>query len=163
MPWLDERGRLFGWVNVVDLMVLALVIFVAARLGLKSRLLRAVNPSTVKPVEVVLVVEDVRQATADAMEEGETVLNTKSNAVLGKLVKKEVRPAQKEVETADGRLVLAESPFKKDVYLTVRGEGQVTSNVIILGGAEMRVGASVAIKGLKFSVNSTVLSVKVGE
>jgi hypothetical protein len=163
MPWLDERGRLFGRVNIVDLMVLALVLIVAARLGLKSRVLRAVNPSTVKPVEVVLVVEDVRQATADAMQEGETVLNTKSNAVLGKLVKKEVRPAQKEVQTADGRLVLAESPFKKDVYLTVRGEGQVTSNVIILGGAEMRVGASVAVKGLKFSVNSTVLGVKVGE
>lgn len=105
MPWLDERGRLFGRVNIVDLTVLALVLMVAARLGLKSRLLRAVNPSTVKPVEVVLVVEDVRQATADAMEEGETVLNTKSNAVFGKLVKKEVRPAQKEVETADGRLV----------------------------------------------------------
>lgn len=163
MPWLDERGRLFGRVNIVDLMVLALVLIVAARLGLKSRVFRAVNPSTVKPVEVVLVVEDVRQATADAMQEGETVLNTKSNAVLGKLVKKEVRPAQKEVQTADGRLVLAESPFKKDVYLTVRGEGQVTSNVIILGGAEMRVGASVAVKGLKFSVNSTVLGVKVGE
>ncbi|MDK2925324.1 MAG: hypothetical protein PWQ41_1098 [Bacillota bacterium] len=163
MPWLDERGRLFGRVNIVDLTVLTLVLIVAARLGLKSRVLRAVNPSTVKPVEVVLVVEDVRQATADAMQEGETVLNTKSNAVLGKLVKKEVRPAQKEVQTADGRLVLAESPFKKDVYLTVRGEGQVTSNVIILGGAEMRVGASVAVKGLKFSVNSTVLGVKVGE
>jgi hypothetical protein len=163
MPWLDERGRLFGRVNIVDLMVLALVLIVAARLGLKSRVFRAVNPSTVKPVEVVLVVEDVRQATVDAMQEGETVLNTKSNAVLGKLVKKEVRPAQKEVQTADGRLVLAESPFKKDVYLTVRGEGQVTSNVIILGGAEMRVGASVAVKGLKFSVNSTVLGVKVGE
>jgi hypothetical protein len=163
MPWLDERGRLFGRVNIVDLMVLALVLIVAARLGLKSRVFRAVNPSTVKPVEVVLVVEDVRQATVDAMQEGETVLNTKSNAVLGKLVKKEVRPAQKEVQTADGRLVLAESPFKKDVYLTVRGEGQVTSNVIILGGAEMRVGASVAVKGLKFSVNSTVLGVKIGE
>jgi hypothetical protein len=35
--------------------------------------------------------------------------------------------------------------------------------VIILGGAEMRVGASVAVKGLKFSVNSTVLGVKIGE
>lgn len=163
MPWLDERGRLFGRVNIVDLTVLVLVLFVAARLGLKSRLLRAVNPSTVKPVEVVLVVEDVRQATVDAIQEGETVLNTKSNAALGKLVRKEVRPAQKEVATADGRLVLAESPFKKDVYLTVRGEGQVTSNVILLGGAEMRVGASVPVKGLKFSVNSTVLDVKVGE
>lgn len=163
MPLLDERGRLFGRVNIIDLAVLILVLAVAARLGLKSRLLRAVNPSTTKPVEVVLVVEDVRQATADAMQEGENVLNTKSNAVLGKLVKREVRPAVKEVETADGRLVEAQSPLKKDVYLTIRGQGQVTPNVILLGGYEMRVGASVAVKGLKFAVNSTVLSVKVEE
>ncbi|HHY93319.1 MAG TPA: DUF4330 domain-containing protein [Firmicutes bacterium] len=163
MPWLDERGRLFGRVNIIDLAVLLLVLLVGARLGLKSRLLQAVNPSTARPVEVVLVVEDVRQATADAMQEGENVLNSKSNAVLGKLVKKDVRPALKEVETADGRLAQAESPFKKDVYLTIRGEGQVTPNVILLGGAELRVGASLAVKGLKFSVNSTVLGVKVAE
>ncbi|HHV57999.1 MAG TPA: DUF4330 domain-containing protein [Firmicutes bacterium] len=163
MPWLDDRGRLFGRINIIDLAVLLLVLLVAARLGLRSRLLRAVNPSTAKPVEAVLVVEDVRQATADAMQEGENVLNTKSNAVLGKLVKKEVRPALKEVETADGRLAQAESPFKKDVYLTIRGPGQVTPNVILMGGYEMRVGASLAVKGLKFAVNTTVLSVKVEE
>ena len=136
---------------------------VAARVGLRSRLLKAVNPSTLKPVEVVLLVEDVRPATADALTEGETILNTKSNAVLGELVKKEVVPALKEVETADGRLVLAEAPYRKDVYMTVRGPGQVTENVIILGGYEMRVGANVQVKGLKSAVISVVFSVKVDE
>ncbi|MGI6605063.1 MAG: DUF4330 domain-containing protein [Firmicutes bacterium] len=163
MPLIDKQGRLFGRVNIIDLAVLVLVLAVAARLGLRSRMLTAVNPSTTSPVEVVILVEDVRQATADAMQEGENVLNTKSNAVLGKLAAKDVRPAAKEVETADGRLVRAESSFRKDVYVTIRGQGQVTPNVILLGGYEMRVGASVAIKGLKFSVNGTVMSVQTEE
>ncbi|NLG86481.1 MAG: DUF4330 domain-containing protein [Firmicutes bacterium] len=162
MRLIDEKGRLFGLVNIIDLAVLVLIIAVAARVGLKSKLLKAVNPSTLQPVEVVLLVEDVRSATADAIAEGDTVLNTKSNAVLGELIKKEVVPAVKEIETADGRLVKAESPFRKDVYITVRGQGQVTGNVIILGGYEMRVGANAQVKGLKFAVNSTVFSVKVG-
>ena len=163
MRLIDNKGRLFGLVNIIDLAVLLLIAAIAARVGLKSRLLTAVNPSTLKAVEVVLLVEDVRSATADAVAEGDTVLNTKSNAVLGQLVKKEVIPAVKEIETSDGRLVKAESPYRKDVYITVRGQGQVTGNVIILGGYEMRVGATTQVKGLKFAVISTVYSVKVAE
>ncbi|MGI6130016.1 MAG: DUF4330 domain-containing protein [bacterium] len=163
MQIIDDKGRLFGLVNVIDLAVLLIIVAVAARVGLRSKVLSAVNPSTLKEVEVVFLVEDVRSATADAMAEGDTVLNTKSNATLGQLVKKEVVPAAKEVETSDGRLVQAESPFRKDVYITVRGQGQVTGNVIILGGYEMRVGATTQIKGLKFAVISTVYSVKVAE
>ncbi|HHV07768.1 MAG TPA: DUF4330 domain-containing protein [Firmicutes bacterium] len=163
MRLIDDKGRLFGLVNIVDLAVVLLVVAVAARIGLKSRLLRAVNPSTLKPVEVVLLIEDVRPATADAVSEGDTIVNAKSNAVLGELIAKEVVPALKEVETADGRLVEAEAPYRKDVYITVRGQGQVTENVIILGGYEMRVGANAQVKGLKFAVNSTVFSVKVDE
>lgn len=163
MRLIDDKGRLFGLVNIVDLAVVLLVVAVAARIGLKSRLLRAVNPSTLKPVEVVLLIEDVRPATANAVSEGDTIVNAKSNAVLGELIAKEVVPALKEVETADGRLVEAEAPYRKDVYITVRGQGQVTENVIILGGYEMRVGANAQVKGLKFAVNSTVFSVKVDE
>lgn len=123
MRLIDDKGRLFGLVNIVDLAVVLLVVAVAARIGLKSRLLRAVNPSTLKPVEVVLLIEDVRPATADAVSEGDTIVNAKSNAVLGELIAKEVVPALKEVETADGRLVEAEAPYRKDVYITVRGQG----------------------------------------
>lgn len=163
MRLIDDKGRLLGLINIVDLAVILLLAAVATRLGLKSRLLRAVNPSSLKTVEVVLLVEDVRPATADALAEGDTIFNTKSNAVLGKLVQKEVVPALKEVETADGQLVLAEAPYRKDVYITVRGQGQVTENVIILGGYEMRVGANAQVKGQKSAVNSIVFGVKVDE
>ena len=130
-------------------------------MGLKSRVQQAVNPGALKTVEAVLLIEDVRPATCDALLEGDTVLNTKSNAVLGKLVDKKVVPALKEIETADGRLVLAEAPYRKDMYITVRGQGHVSENVIILGGYEMRVGAVAQVKGQKAAVISTVYSVKV--
>ena len=161
MRMIDDKGRLFGLVNIVDLAIIVVIVAVAARVGLKSTILTAVNPSTPQMVEAVLLVEDVRSATADAIVEGDTVLNTKSNAVLGELIKKECLPASKDVETSDGRLVKAESSFRKDVYMTVRGQGQVTNNVIMMGGYELRVGATVQVKGLKFAVIGTVFGVEV--
>ena len=161
MKLLDDKGRLFGLINIVDLVVIVLIAVVATRVGLRARVMRTVNPGALKTVEAVLLVEDVRPATAAALAVGDTIFNTKSNAVLGELVDKKVVPAVKEVETADGQLKLAEAPYRKDVYITVRGQGQVTENVIILGGYEMRVGAAAQVKGQKAAVISIVFSVKV--
>ena len=62
--FLDDRGRLFGKVNIVDLIVLlviiAVVVFAVVRMTGSS--------SKTVPVRVTYVVEAVRQATVSALQ-----------------------------------------------------------------------------------------------
>ena len=91
-------------------------------------------------------------ATAEALTIGIPYLTLKRMLCLGAGGKKVV-PALIS-GTADGQLVLA-GALRKDIYITVRGQGR-TDNVIILGGYEM--GWSRPSERAKAAVISTVFS-----
>ena len=84
--FLDERGRIFGKVNVVDILVLlviiAVVVFAVVRFTGAS--------SETVPLKVTYTVEEVRQATVDAIQETVEVNGTvrdDGGTVLGKVVR----------------------------------------------------------------------------
>ncbi|TYP57819.1 DUF4330 domain-containing protein [Thermosediminibacter litoriperuensis] len=159
MSLIDKKGRLFGLINIIDLMVILLIVAVAGRFALKAQQ-RPVG-SAEKKIEVVLLVKDVRDATASVIKEGDIVRETKTNNLLGKITKVEVRPAETLVNTADGRVVSVPNPVLKDVYVTLEGSGTAGENAIVIGGTEIRIGTVLQIKTNIYSVVATVMGIKV--
>jgi len=160
MKLIDDKGRLFGLINIIDLLILLLIIAVVGRYAWKSQ---AQKPSGVQAqtIEVVLLVKDVRDATVNAIKEGDIVRETKSNVVLGKITNIEVKPADTLVNTADGKVVNYPNPILKDIYVTVRGTGTAGENAIVLGNSEIRIGTTLAFKTNIYAVVSTVMGIKV--
>ena len=101
MSLIDNKGRIFGLINIIDLLVIVLIVAVVGRFTLKSRQKSAGAVTT--NIEVVVHVKEVRDATADIVKVGDIVKETKSNVVLGKVVDVKVNPSETLVETADGR------------------------------------------------------------
>lgn len=95
--FLDERGRFFGKVNVVDLVVLlviiAIVVFAVVRMTGGS--------STTVPVKVTYTVQAVQGATVDALDVKGTVRDD-GGTVLGEVAKVTVRPTLEEYMTRRG-------------------------------------------------------------
>lgn len=159
MALIDKKGRLFGLINVIDLLVIILVMVVVARFAIKANQKPLANVE--KKLEVVLLVKDVRDATANVIKEGDIVRETKTNNLLGSVTKVEVKPAETLVNTADGRILKVQHPVLKDVYITLEGTGTVGENAIVLGGTEIRIGTTLQVKTNIYSVASTVMEIKV--
>jgi hypothetical protein len=160
MKLIDDKGKIFGLINIIDLLIILLVVGVVGRFALKAQMQK---PSGVQAqnIEVVLLVKDVRDATAGVIKEGDIVRETKSNTVLGKITKVDVQPAVTLVETADGRVVNYPNPVLRDIYITLEGSGSAGENAIVLGNNEIRIGTTLAVKTNIYAVVSTVMGVRV--
>lgn len=160
--FLDERGRIFGKVNVVDLLVLlviiAVVVFAAVRFTGGS--------SKTVPVRVTYTVEEVRQATVDALKSESAAKGTVADdggTVLGEVEEVVVEPTLEEFMTPDGELKAFDSPVFNDVNIVVHGEGRVSGSTVRIGSVPMRVGKKVTLVGPGYEVQTVIMRVEYGE
>ena len=163
MRVIDKRGRLFGWINIIDLFISIMLI---ALIGFGAYKVFKVNPTVAvntEKVTMVYFIQEVRDVTYNAIEEGEIAKDYDKNTVYGKIVKKEALPAKKMINTADGRMVEAEIPNRFDVKIYIEGDAVVSKTGVYMGNQEVRVGYNVAIKGRKFGVRGFVYDLIMNE
>lgn len=121
---IDKKGKLFGKVSIIDLLIVVVVI--AAILGV---LYKFNQSSTVTPfsdkdkIEVKLQTDDVEKFAIDAIEIGDTVKDWNSGVVLGKLVDFKVGESKLEYYDDQGQVVLSSRDDHVSVELFVEGEG----------------------------------------
>ncbi|MEW6545451.1 MAG: DUF4330 domain-containing protein [Bacillota bacterium] len=156
----DRRVPLWRRLTGLDVAGILVVLAVAAFAAYKLLVVNPQYTAVTRTYYVTVLVEEIRQPTVDELKEGLTVKEGDSNQVLGRIVAREVRPARRYVETADGRVVLAEVPGKFDVLLTLEGEAQVTPGAIRMGGQEIRIGFNPALKGQRFLVRGIIVGME---
>ena len=163
--FLDDRGHLFGKVNVVDLVVLLLIL---ALVGFAYARFSG-GGTAEEPYRLVVSVERVRQATVDeleaAVEVGEDVY-TETGAYLGKVKDRTVSPVPLDATvlpaspTGEVEGATVDSGVFFDVILTIEGEAVRSSNGYSIGGTPLRTGKVLTLVGGGFEVRSTVLSAR---
>jgi len=156
----DEKGRVLGLINIIDLLVI-MVILVAAG-GVYYVRFSGLTPSSrveQKTIEAVFLVNNVRSATVDVIKSGDKVRESKSNTFIGEVIGKDVQPTTVTVVQPDGTISESSSATRKDVYVKVRGTGSVSENAITMGSQEMRIGAKVSLKTNIWAVETTVMEI----
>lgn len=159
MKLIDEKGRLFGKINLFDLLVIVLVFALIG--GASYKLLIANKNVTLNESDltVKLWVEDIRKVTVDVMNEGDIVREYDSNHLFGEITDKEVTPHYEAVETADGRVVNAPVEGKYDVYVTVKCKGINSENAISIASKEVKIGGKVVIKHKLYAVATRAVEI----
>lgn len=142
MAIIDEKGRLFGKVNLLDLVV---VLVVVAGLGLVgNKFLGKPKSAAVveKPLEVTFLLPAVRKATVDQIQPGVKVYESKSanRPLLGTVVAVRNEPARVVITGPEGKVGEVVSQDKVDLYMTLRGTGTSGELSVFMGGIEMKVG-----------------------
>ncbi len=151
----DDRGRLFGWVNLLDLLVVVLLVGLVA-----LALVRFVKPEGKQiPIRTAFLVQRVQGATAVQLVPGKEVRDDAGN-LLGTVVSAPSAPSREAVGTDQGQLKEAKNPIVMDVNVQVVGEGRMTSSAYKLGNVTIAVGKPVTLIGPGFEVKSTVNGVR---
>lgn len=161
MSVINKEGKLFGIINIIDLVVILLIAVVA--IGGAYRL-KKTSPDTISEDSKALVqveVSDIRQPSVDGLQEGDELYHYDKSQYFGKIVKKEVENLKQPVATDDGRYVLADVPEKYRVLLTVEGDAKNSKDNMIIGGEEIRIGSQYRLKNKKIAVFGTVLGTEI--
>lgn len=169
---IDEKGKLFGRINIIDLIVLALIAVVVVVLGMKvlnrtSGLPTAGDGVHLKyTVLVSRVSQEVYDSVAQQVEAGgeNNTLMANGDMLTGCTVTSIASLPHKEaVEKADGTIVLSDEPGYVDAVFDI--EAVVTNRVTqAVGTQEVRIGKSHIVKTKSYElINGIILTCETAE
>lgn len=169
MKVLNEKGKLFGVINIIDLLVLIAVIAVIGGIGWKL-FAPAVKEVTSKQVEMTTVMR-VRGATpflvTELQREGNDqvgkALVSGNDYVNAKIESVEITDYVQQIPTADGRIANALDPSKKDVVIVVKSQVAAGTPTPKIGTQEVRAGRTFIIKTNNFETTANIDSVDFNE
>lgn len=137
MRVIDERGKLFGLVNPVDLVALVLVIAVAAGIYLKIR--PGGKAQEYATADVLVEAAFIHPETAKAVKVGDRLV-ANGSFTDARIIDVRVEPGVIATTRADGTRLLTTDPFNKDLYATIRGRVAIGEPDLRIAGQDVRVG-----------------------
>ena len=150
MKIINEKGKLFGLINIVDLLVLVAAIAVVAGVGYKlfaPQIKESVQPQ----VELTAIVR-VRGATPFLVTEVERTIEDMK-----------IEDYAQQVTTADGRIVTAVDPDKKDIVFTIKTTVPKGTATPSIGTQEVRAGRTFIVKTNDFETSGNIDSVDIAD
>ena len=154
-PFIDDRGRLFGRVSVVDIIVLLLIVAVAAfAWGRFSG-----DQAKTKDYRMEVFIDRTRVPQLDQSNVGDTVRD-EGGAVLGKIEKVVEEDSKVDVGDHLGVNPDAVSTVFKDITITIKGQAEVSGRDITVGGSPMRAGMPLVLVGPGYSLKTVIIKVK---
>lgn len=137
MQIIDEKGKLFGLINPIDLLVLVLVIAIAAGLYLKMRPTEKTQEYAV--ADVLVEAAFIHPETAKAVKVGDRLV-ANGSFTDARIIDLRVEPGLIATTKADGTRLLTTDPFNKDLYATIRGRVAPGEPDLRIAGQDVRVG-----------------------
>ena len=142
--FIDQKGKLFGKISIIDLLVVLVVIAGIAGTVLAFQKVRGGSvltenkailkqDSTLDMLEVEMRLNEVRSMTRDSIHIGDDVYAKDTNKYLGEVVRIETEPATRIISGYDGRAAEAEVPERLDVIMVVQVPGKRTDGGYFTG------------------------------
>ncbi|MHB1135797.1 MAG: DUF4330 family protein [Coriobacteriia bacterium] len=162
MKLLDEKKRLFGVINPVDLVAILVVVALVAALAnvlfgasVGTNVVSAEGEDTIELVATGLLSE----ITEIQYEIGQEVGRAGGLGVMGTLVSLEITPYEREVYDAEGDPLMVVSPTTQRVTVVVRGTGNLTDSTATMGSEKIRQNMTVDLQLPHFQLPVRVLSI----
>ena len=162
MKIIDEKGKLFGKINVIDLLIIVVVFVLAVATFIKFRTSDTyMSKDTV--IEYTLLVENIREQTIDAIKEKtDGIVDYETKKEIGDIISSERSTARELEMLNDGKYKEVEFKDKYDLLLTIQVKGTETAdNYYTLSGKKLVVGDNITIYNEYASTGGTVKSIKI--
>ena len=159
---IDEKGRLFGKINIVDLLVILVIVIAAAVLGVKflgPNSTIAVNPKTTQVTYKVLVESVHPEVYENIQQYIPSTLMASGELLDGQVIAVEAKPHTTNATVSASGDMLLVSTDKQLLDLTFTVECNVVNTITSeIGTQEVRLGKSHIIKTDKFEMSSGTIT-----
>ncbi len=163
MKVINEKGKLFGIINVVDLICILIALLLVGGVGWK--LLGDKVQETVSPTTKMTTTLRIRGTYSYTLAELERRDLTGYQLIAGNdyidayITDVEITPYIIQSVRDDGTIVDAEDPTKRDVIVTVESTVSSTTPILKIGNQEVRAGRTFTLKTRFFETNAIIDSV----
>ncbi len=165
MKIINEKGKLFGIINVVDLLVLVAALSVV--LGVGYKLFKNNVTDVTSPMTDLTMVVRVRGAMPYLVEELERnspvgkQMVAGNDYVDGDIVDMQFEDYVQYIATDDGHIVEAVDGVRKDIIFTIKAEVKRDAPVNKIGSQEVRAGRTFTVKTNDFEINGSITSLDI--
>lgn len=134
---IDNKGKLFGKINIVDLLVVLIIILAVLVTYFKFNMSAHSNVSETNGyVEFDVQIDSVRYFTTQSLNVGDVVYDSQNDVCLGEIVSKRIEPEKKHITKADGTIVLSEMPERYKLFITIGSDARINDSGIYVGGTK---------------------------
>jgi hypothetical protein len=144
---IDNRGNIFGKLNIIDLFLILVIVFVGVFI-----FRRTLSDTILVPQDTIYLEFFVSRApdeAVDSIEIGASVYDVSGRNNLGVITNIETGPGFEFVPTYDGQSVRGYQEGFSSVRITSRVNGQYTENGIIVSGNTYNIGHSLTLSAGK--------------
>jgi hypothetical protein len=169
MKLIDEKGKLFGKINIIDIFVLIVILLVIGVAGYKfggSKFKGMFGETTAPSKNITFTVrltvrnEAIAQAIIKNIHPKDQLIAS-SNYINAFIESAGYNPSVVTGTNAEGIAVNSNDPQKKDVFITVTAKSDPSSLVTKLGTQDVLLNNSFTVKTKYFSFAGTIESLEI--
>ncbi|MBQ9313864.1 MAG: DUF4330 domain-containing protein [Clostridia bacterium] len=160
-----KDGKLFGKINLFDALIIILIlVMIIAGVSKFRTFNKAVESNSSGKITYTVVIGNVRSYSLSAFQSGDSVFDSLTDINIGKIVNVESRNAQIIRSLSNGKTIIAENPYKKDIILTIETPGSSTNSSYFANkSVELKVGSEKNIETLYTTTLGKIGSIKYTE
>lgn len=159
MKIVNEKGKIFGLINIIDLMVIVILALIVVGGASRLKTKPIVSNDDSKAV-ITFEVKDIRMATVENIKVGDPLYHYDKGGYIGNISSVNVEPYMEPVEY-NGKWVNAEIPEKYVATFTVEGDVRDNPDFIVSGGEQTRIGVEFRVKNKRIGLFGTVIKMEV--
>lgn len=159
MKIIDKKGRLFGLVNVIDLLFL-LIVLVAIVGGAKKFHKNIPVAERVQEGTVTFMVVNIRQLSVDQMVVGDTINHYDKGTLVGTIEDVKAEPFMDVLED-QGQFIQAPVPNRYQAFIKVKVDFSDGQDAYTVGGEPMRVGSEYRLKTKRTTFYGTCVNMSI--
>lgn len=165
---IDNQGRLFGKVSLLDvgalLIVVAAIVAVLFFPGQQASSVVQLGGGSPVLVEVDMIVRGVSSRSMEPFQAGHKANLIIRNQPYGQVEVVRVENVTRTIPMVfpDGRVqnLPDPEPYRLDLVLTLQGRGQRTDNGIVLGNNRVKIGVPLELETFDYNLRGTVMEVR---
>lgn len=169
MKIVNEKGKLFGIINVVDLLALLAILVILGGVGF--RLLSAkIEEAGMKETELTAVIrvrganEHIQRILRENDQVGKTTISGTEFLEDSYIADVQFEDYYQQIATKDGEIVNALDPVKKDIVFTIKGIVEHDEGPIVRWGVQdMRPGRNCTVKTTDIEVIGMITSMELAD
>jgi hypothetical protein len=171
MKLIDSRGRIFGIVSLLDLGAALIILMVVVGIfvlpgGSGKSILAQANASSIELTAIVrgLNVLDPQVILDEFKAEKTNIIIRNQPAGQVEVVNVQELPRNLAVPQPDGSVKSLPDPrpeanYSRDMLLTLKGKGDLTSTGMVLGGQKVKIGTVLELEGKNYNFNASIIGI----
>lgn len=159
MAFIDKKGKIFGLINVVDLLIIATIIVFIVGGTLKFGKLNKISEDGAQEIKMSIKVEGVSEGLANAIMKDDILKDSVRGTEFGKVLDKKIMPHKEMVIGQDGKVEFLEIPDSFDVVIDIVARGTFTDNGVLLGNNSVFIGSEIRLKSSLYVFDSKIIDI----